>query len=42
MGEEFVENWILVILNDDLLKFGNNESFLVAGEALIGDSGLFE
>jgi len=42
MWKELIENWILVILDDDLLKFRNNDSFLVTSEAFVGDSRLFE
>jgi len=42
MGKKFVEHGILIVLLNDSLKLGDDKHFLVTGEALIGDSGLFE
>ena len=42
MGKKLVEHGILIVLLNDSLKLGDDKHFLVTGEALIGDSGLFE
>jgi len=42
MGKKLVENWILVVLHNDLLKLGNDKPFLIISKALVRDSGFLE